>query len=127
MATFKKFNLPFGSATYPSSGAINIFTHPGSTDKASVIVGLSVSNTSSFDLPCDVWLKKAGTSLPHYLAKNRTVKAGETIQLIDSGQKIVIEAVAGSTADALWANAPTVDGSSTTTFSCWLSIYEDVN
>ena len=38
MATFKKFNLPFGSATYPSSGATNIYTHPGSTDKASVIV-----------------------------------------------------------------------------------------
>ena len=126
MATFKKFNLPFGSATYPSSGATNIYTHPGSTDKASVIVGLSVSNTSSFDLPCDVWLKKGGTSLPHYLAKERTIKAGETIQLIDSGQKVVLE-YASSTADALWANAPTVDGSSTTTFSCWLFIYEDVN
>ena len=126
MATFKKANVPFGSATYPSSGAANIFTHPGSTDKASVIVGLSVSNTSSFDLPCDVLLKKGGTSVPHYIAKNRTVKAGETIQLIDSGQKVVLE-YASSNADALWANAPTVDGSSTTTFSCWLSIYEDVN
>lgn len=124
MATFKKANHPFGTATYPSSGATNIYTQL--LNKASVVVGLSVSNTSKFDLPCDVYLKKGGTSEPHYIARERRIPAGETIQLIDSGQKIVLEA-GGSTADALWANAPTVDGGSTKTFSCWLSIYEDVN
>ncbi|MAX45488.1 MAG: hypothetical protein CMB24_01670 [Euryarchaeota archaeon] len=125
MATFKKATLPFGNSGYPSSGAVNIYTQP--LTKSSVVVGLSVSNTSNFDIPCDVYLIKGGSSAKHYFARDRRVKAGETIQLIDSGQKVVLEADAANS-DAVWANGYThLSGANPQTFSCWLSYYEDVN
>ncbi|MBP99033.1 hypothetical protein CMK18_24035 [Candidatus Poribacteria bacterium] len=124
MASFKKFNLPFGHTNYPSSNEVTIYTQTAA--QSSVVVGLSVSNNTEFDLPCDVWVLKGGGSTKHYLAKARRVPAGETIQLIDSGQKLVL-AADSSVNDVVKANAPTVDGGAATTFSCWLSIYEDVN
>ena len=90
------------------------------------MAGVSVSNNSKFDLPCDVWIQKAGGTTKHYLAKSQRVPAGETVQLMDSGQKIVLVGEAASY-DTVKANAPTVDDGATTTFSCWLSVYEDVN
>ena len=50
----------------------------------------------------------------------------DIVQLIDSGQKLVLSADS-SVNDVVKVNAPTLDGGSATTFSCWLSIYEDVN
>ena len=88
MASFKKFNLPFGNTNYPSSGEVTIYTQTAA--QSSVVVGLSVSNKTEFDLPCDVWILKGGGSTKHYLAKSRRVPAGETVQLIDSGQKLVL-------------------------------------
>jgi hypothetical protein len=124
MASFKKFNLPFGNTNYPSSGEVTIYTQTAA--QSSVVVGLSVSNKTEFDLPCDVWILKGGGSTKHYLAKSRRVPAGETVQLIDSGQKLVLSADS-SVNDVVQVNAPTLDGGAATTFSCWLSIYEDVN
>ena len=124
MASFKKFNLPFGHANYPSSDEVTIYATPA--NKASVVVGASVSNNTEFDLPCDVWILKAGGTTKHYLAKSKRVPAGETVQLIDSGQKIVVVGEASNYA-TVFANAPTVDDGATTSFSCWLSVYEDVN
>ena len=125
MALFKKSSHPFGNSGYPSTGAVNIYTQPVS--KSSVVVGLSVVNTSDFDLPCDIYLIKGGGTAKHYFAKNRRVKAGETVQLIDSGQKVVLEADT-TYSDGVWANAYThLDGANQQTFSCWLSYYEDVN
>jgi len=124
MASFKKFNLPFGHANYPSSDEVTVYATPA--NKASVVVGASISNNTEFDLPCDVWILKAGGTTKHYLAKSKRVPAGETVQLIDSGQKVVLVGEA-SNYDTVFANAPTVDDGATTSFSCWLSIYEDVN
>jgi hypothetical protein len=125
MALFKRDTLPFGNSGYPNSGDTNVYTTP--LTKSTVVVGLSVSNTTEFDLPCNVYLKKGGTSLNHYLAKDKLVKAGETVQLVDSGQKVVLK---GDTtvSDGLWANGFThLTGANAQTFSCWLSYYEDVN
>jgi|TARA_Y100000994_G_scaffold13712_1_gene10577 hypothetical protein len=125
MALFKKSSYPFGNSGYPSSGAVNIYLTPN--NKSTVVVGLSVSNTTEFDLPCDIYLLQGGSTAKHYLAKDRLVKAGETVQLIDSGQKIVLAADA-SNSDAVWANGFThLTGANPQTFSCWLSYYEDVN
>ena len=124
MAEFKKFNLPFGHANYPSSDEVTVYTTPA--NKTAVITGLSVSNNSEFDLPCDVWLLKAGGTTKHYLAKSKRVGAGDTVQLIDDGQKVVVKGDAANY-DVLQANSPTLDGGAITTFSCWVSVYEDVN
>jgi|TARA_B100000530_G_scaffold91134_2_gene55563 hypothetical protein len=124
MADFKKFSLPFGHANYPTSDEVSIY--PAPANKTSVVTGVSVSNNSKFDLPCDIWIQKAGGTTKHYLAKSQRVPAGETVQLMDSGQKIVLVGEASSY-DTVKANAPTVDDGATTTFSCWLSVYEDVN
>ena len=101
MALFKRGTLPFGNSGYPDSGDTNIYTTP--LNKSTVVVGLSVSNTTEFDLPCNVYLKMGGGSVNHYLAKDKLVKAGETVQLIDSGQKVVLK---GDTtvSDGLWGN-----------------------
>ena len=60
-------------------------------------------------------------------AYNDSVNYWEQVStLIDSGQKLVLSADS-SVNDVVKVNAPTLDGGSATTFSCWLSIYEDVN
>ena len=119
-ATFKSTIQEFGTTGYPA-GSTNCYTTPAS--KASVIVGISITNKSAFELPMDVWIQRDSTK--HYLAKSVYVPAGKAVTL-SNAERIVLQSD-GTIHDVVNADAPTVDGSSTKTFSCLLSIYEDVN
>ncbi len=75
----------------------------------------------------DWWYDVFLELLNHYLAKDKLVKAGETVQLVDSGQNVVLTRDT-TVSDGLWANGFThLTGANAQTFSCWLSYYEDVN
>ena len=115
MATFKRFKALVGSPSSAPS-AETVYTVPAS--KTSVITGLTVSNVSDYELPCDVFISSGGTD--YYIAMGLRIAAGEQKRLTGM-EKMVLE-----TADAVKSDAPTVDGGSTDTFVVWLSIYEDV-
>ena len=84
-ATFKSTIQEFGTTSYPA-GTTNCYTTPAS--KASVIVGISITNKSAFELPMDVWIQRDSTK--HYLAKSVYVPAGKAVTL-SNAERIVLE------------------------------------
>ena len=115
MASFKRFQASVGSPS-SSPSAETVYTVPAST--TSVVTGLTVANVSDFELPLDIFITVGSDN--YYIAKGLRIGPGQQ-QRLTGMEKMVLGA-----ADALKADAPTVDGGSTDTFVVWLSVYEDV-
>ena len=85
--------------------------------KKSVITGLTVVNTTAFDLPIDVWIDSGGTLF--YIAKSLRVPPGEP-QKLSGPEKMVLLAN-----DIIKADGPEVS-TGVPSFTVVVSIYEDV-
>jgi len=115
MATFKRFQATIGSpASSPS--ATTVYTVPSAM--TSVVTGLTVSNTSDFELPISLFVSIGSDD--YYLAKDLRIGPGEQKRLTGM-EKMVLGAE-----DVLKSDAPTVDDGAVDTFVVWLSVYEDV-
>lgn len=98
-----------------SSTPVSVYTVPAS--KKSVITGLTVVNTTPFELPVSVWVEVSGTR--YYIARDQRVLPGLAERMTGSEKMILL---AG---DTVRADAPqATDG--TPSFTVVVSIYEDV-
>jgi len=115
MATFTRgASASVGS---PSSvpAPVSVYTTPAL--KKSVITGLTVTNTTAFELPVSIWIDSAGTL--YYIGKDLRVPAGQSERLTGSEKMVLL---AG---DIVKADAPqTAPG--VPSFSVVVSVYEDV-
>lgn len=115
MATFKRYAASVGSpASAPAPETV--YTVPALL--TSVVTGLTVANTTDYELPVDVFISSGGTD--YYIAKGLRLSAGEQKKLTGM-EKMVLEA-----GDVVKSDAPTVDGGAVDSFTVWLSVYEDV-
>jgi hypothetical protein len=103
-----------GSST-TSPAPVSLYTVPAS--KKSVITGLTVANTTTFDLPINVWIDSGGTLL--YIAKDLRVPPGEA-QKLAGPEKMVLLAN-----DVVKADGPQVSAG-VPSFTVVVSVYEDV-
>lgn len=115
MATFKRYRQLVGSPSSAPS-ATSVYTVPATL--TSVITGLTVANTTAFELPIDIYIRSS--SVDYYLAKGLRIAPGQS-QKLTGFEKMVV-----ASGDDLRADGPTVDGGSTPSFMVWLSVYEDV-
>lgn len=115
MASFKRYKQLVGSPS-SSPAPTSIYIVPASV--TSVITGLTVANTTVFELPVDIFIKSS--SVDYYLAKGLRVPAGESIKLTGFEKMVIADG------DDLQADGPTVDGGATPSFMVWASVYEDV-
>lgn len=115
MASFKRYKQLVGSPTSAPSPT-SVYVVPATL--TSVITGLTVANTTAFELPIDVYIRSS--SVDYHLVKGLRVPPGQPVKLTGF-EKMVIAA-----GDELLADGPTVDGGVTPSFMVWASVYEDV-
>lgn len=119
MASFKRYTGSAGDAAWPA-GYNTIYTVPSAT--TSVITGLTLCNTTLFELPVSVVLtdNSANPAISRLLLREVYVPAGQSIK-VAAAEKAVLEA-----GDLVQVTAPLIDGVAPHTFHFWLSVYEDV-
>ena len=80
-------NAVFDGSNTPASTGMNIYT-AGSSVTATVIIGLTLANTSSSQITADIILNAGGTV---YLAKSIPIPTGSSFEYM-GGNKVVLEA-----------------------------------
>jgi type IV secretory pathway protease TraF len=81
--TFKNF-LSKNVGTAPAT----VYTCPASTQ--TTIIGLSVANTTTSPITCDVYITSSAVS--YYLVKTAVVPVGGSLVVVGGDQKTVLEA-----------------------------------
>lgn len=70
------------------TSAASVYTCPSATQ--TTVIGLSVGNTTSSPITCDVYVTSGGTD--YYMIKTATVPVGGALVPIGGDQKLVLEA-----------------------------------
>lgn len=94
---------------------VSIYTVPAT--KKSVITGLTVVNTTPFELPVSIWVDVSGTR--YYIAQDQRVPPG-VAQRLTGSEKMVL--LAG---DIIKADGPQAS-TGVASFTVVASVYEDV-
>jgi len=115
MATFTRGASAAVGSPSGAPAPVSIYTVPAS--KKSVVTGLTVVNTTPFELPVSVWIDSAGTN--YFIAKDLRVPAGESQRLTGSEKMVLL---AG---DVVKADGPQAT-TGTPSFTVVVSVYEDV-
>lgn len=115
MATFTRGASAAVGSPSGAPAPVSVYTVPAA--KKSVITGLTVVNTTPFELPVSIWVDASGTA--YYIAKDLRVPAGESQRLTGSEKMVLL---AG---DIVKADGPQA-ASGTPSFTVVVSVYEDV-
>ena len=118
---FKRFAVT-NVNTSSGASATTVYTVPagaGSSALESIVIGITVSNTSSSGITASVFLDNNAGSNDVHIVKNATIPAGSSLEVM-SGNKLVLQNT-GSAADVLRISA-----SASSSCDAVVSVLEDV-
>ena len=118
---FKRFTVN-NVNTSAGASASAVYTVPagaGSSALESIVIGITVSNTSSTGITASVFLDNNSGSNDVHIVKDATIPAGSTLEVM-SGNKLVLQNT-GSAADVLRVSA-----SAASSADALVSVLEDV-
>ena len=118
---FKRFAVT-NVNTSTGSSATSVYSVPagaGSSALESIVIGITVSNTSSSGITASVFLDNNAGSNDVHIVKNATIPAGSSLEVM-SGNKLVLQNT-GSAADVLRISA-----SASSSCDAVVSVLEDV-
>jgi hypothetical protein len=116
---FKRFTQSnLGTTTGATATAVYTVPSSGSAME-SIVIGITLSNTSGSGITADVFLDNYDGSNDVYIVKNASIPSGSTLEVM-SGNKLVVQGD-GSTNDALRVSA-----SASNSLDCTISVLEDV-
>ena len=118
---FKRFTVN-NVNTSAGASASAVYTVPagaGSSALESIVIGITVSNTSSTGITASVFLDNNSGSNDVHIVKDATIPAGSSLEVM-SGNKLVLQNT-GSAADVLRVSA-----SAATSAEAVVSVLEDV-
>tara|TARA_B100000424_G_C22664994_1_gene365475 strand:+ start:237 stop:605 length:369 start_codon:yes stop_codon:yes gene_type:complete len=118
---FKRFTVN-NVNTSAGASASAVYTVPagaGSSALESIVIGITVSNTSSTGITASVFLDNNSGSNDVHIVKDATIPAGSSLEVM-SGNKLVLQNT-GSAADVLRVSA-----SAATSCDAVVSVLEDV-
>ena len=118
---FKRFTVN-NVNTSAGASASAVYTVPagaGSSALESIVIGITVSNTSSTGITASVFLDNNSGSNDVHIVKDATIPAGSSLEVM-SGNKLVLQNT-GSAADVLRVSA-----SAATSCDAVVAVLEDV-
>ena len=118
---FKRFAVT-NVNTSSGASASSVYSVPagaGSSALESIVIGITVSNTSSSGITASVFLDNNAGSNDVHIVKNATIPAGSSLEVM-SGNKLVLQNT-GSAADVLRISA-----SASSSCDAVVSVLEDV-
>ena len=118
---FKRFAVN-NVNTSSGASATAVYTVPagaGSSALESIVIGITVSNTSTAGITASVFLDNNSGSNDVHIVKNATIPAGSSLEVM-SGNKLVLQNT-GSAADVLRVSAGTASACDVV-----VSVLEDV-
>jgi len=118
---FKRFTVN-NVNTSAGASASAVYTVPagaGSSALESIVIGITVSNTSATGITASVFLDNNSGSNDVHIVKDATIPAGSSLEVM-SGNKLVLQNT-GSAADVLRVSA-----SAATSCDAVVSVLEDV-
>ena len=118
---FKRFAVT-NVNTSSGASATTVYTVPagaGSSALESIVIGITISNTSSSGITASVFLDNNAGSNDVHIVKDATIPAGSSLEVM-SGNKIVLQNT-GSAADVLRVSA-----SASSSCDALVSVLEDV-
>ena len=118
---FKRFAVT-NVNTSSGASASSVYSVPagaGSSALESIVIGITIANTSSSGITASVFLDNNAGSNDVHIVKNATIPAGSSLEVM-SGNKLVLQNT-GSAADVLRVSA-----SAATSCDAVVSVLEDV-
>ncbi len=118
---FKRFAVT-NVNTSSGASASSVYSVPagaGSSALESIVIGITISNTSSSGITASVFLDNNAGSNDVHIVKDATIPAGSSLEVM-SGNKIVLQNT-GSAADVLRVSA-----SASSSCDALVSVLEDV-
>ena len=118
---FKRFAVT-NVNTSSGASATSVYSVPagaGSSALESIVIGITISNTSSSGITASVFLDNNAGSNDVHIVKDATIPAGSSLEVM-SGNKIVLQNT-GSAADVLRVSA-----SASSSCDALVSVLEDV-
>ena len=118
---FKRFAVT-NVNTSTGASATSVYSVPagaGSSALESIVIGITVSNTSSSGITASVFLDNNAGSNDVHIVKNATIPAGSSLEVM-SGNKLVLQNT-GSAADVLRISA-----SASSSCDAVVSVLEDL-
>ena len=118
---FKRFTVN-NVNTSAGASASAVYTVPagaGSSALESIVIGITVSNTSSTGITASVFLDNNSGSNDVHIVKNATIPAGSSLEVM-AGNKLVVQN-SGSAGDVIRVSAGTASACDAT-----ISVLEDV-
>ena len=116
---FKRFTSS-GLGTTAGATATAVYTVPSSgSAMESIVIGITLSNTSASGITADVFLDNYDGSNDVYIIKNASIPSGSSLEVM-SGNKLVLQGN-GTNNDALRVSA-----SASSSLDCTISVLEDV-
>ena len=116
---FKRFTSS-GLGTTTGATATAVYTVPSSgSAMESIVIGITLSNTSASGITADVFLDNYDGSNDVYVIKNASIPSGSSLEVM-SGNKLVLQGN-GTNNDAL-----RVSSSASSSLDCTISVLEDV-
>ena len=116
---FKRFtSSSLGTTTGATATAVYTVPSSGSAME-SIVIGITLSNTSASGITADVFLDNYDGSNDVYIIKNASIPTGSSLEVM-AGNKLVLQGN-GTTNDAL-----RVSSSASSSLDCTISILEDV-
>ena len=118
---FKRFAVT-NVNTSSGASATSVYSVPagaGSSALESIVIGITISNTSSTGITASVFLDNNAGSNDVHIVKDATIPAGSSLEVM-SGNKIVLQNT-GSAADVLRVSA-----SASSSCDALVSVLEDV-
>ena len=116
---FKRFTSS-GLGTTSGATATAVYTVPSSgSAMESIVIGITLSNTSASGITADVFLDNYDGSNDVYIIKGASIPSGSSLEVM-SGNKLVLQGN-GTNNDAL-----RVSSSASSSLDCTISVLEDV-
>jgi hypothetical protein len=116
---FKRFTSS-GLGTTTGATATAVYTVPSSgSAMESIVIGITLSNTSASGITADVFLDNYDGSNDVYIIKGASIPSGSSLEVM-SGNKLVLQGN-GTNNDAL-----RVSSSASSSLDCTISVLEDV-
>ena len=117
---FKRFTVPnVNTSTGASASAVYTVPSSSSTAVESIVIGITLSNTSATGVTASVFLDNYDGSNDVYIVKDATIPAGASLEVM-SGNKIVVMND-GTTGDVVRVSASTG-----TALDATVTVLEDV-
>ena len=117
---FKRFTQS-NLGTTSGAGATAVYTVPstGAVAMESIVIGITLANTSSSGITADVFLDNYDGSNDVYIVKNASIPAVSSLEVM-SGNKLVLQG------DGTDNDAIKVSSSASSSLDCTVSVLEDV-